>query len=176
MKPLYPIDIVMFRGLRLLVLLALLTLPFAASATCTGKYASLTSYAGGNADSRFFADPVIAARFGKLPVKVRHTLKRNIDEMAVNLVGCHLVISGWVQRHTSETGAIATVDLGSGNVVAAIHSHGHIDVYLIQDPATDASQGSWSDVPKLVRNWAVLADMGFPHQQPHNVHMHPPAQ
>lgn len=74
------------------------------------------------------------------------------------------------------------VDLASGTVIAAIHSGGRIDIYVIPDPASGATHATWDSLPEAMREWAVKADSGFSNQHPRNlaqpasVHFHvPPA-
>lgn len=67
------------------------------------------------------------------------------------------------------------VSLYSGAVTVAIHSHGRTDIYLDNDPTTGASGTSYNAVPFAVKQWAVLADMGFPYQKPASVRVHAPS-
>lgn len=173
MKRLNDRTAVTVRGAAFVISLALAALPLTAAAACTGKYAAMQSYVVKPSKTPFLDLSPVAARLRELPVELRYRLKRNAG--GADLVGCELVASGAVQRHTSETGAIVVFDLATGTVTAAVHGRGSIDVYLIKDPASGPTKGSWSDVPAVVRDWAIMADMGFPSQQPRSVRLHPPA-
>ena len=152
-----------------LMLLALASLPFAASASCAGKLASLQSYAGMHRTGQdLLSAPDIEARLARLPGNDQLPLKRNLDASGpVQLDACHLVVSGNAPHMGTEQDAMLDVDLASGTVIAAIHAGGRIDIYVLADPASGAPR--WDALPRAMREWAVRADMGFPKQQPRNL-------
>jgi len=163
-------------------LLALTCTPFTVSAACAGKGANLQSFAGKYlADHNLLAAPAVAARLQRLPEKERLHLQRNLDVSGpILLDGCHLVITGNAQHMGTEQDAMLDVDLASGDVTAAIHDGGRIDIWFLAEPPAGAPR--WETLPMAMREWAVKADMGFPSQpprslaQPRSVHFHvPPA-
>lgn len=159
---------------------ALAVLPMATSAACNvqgGGTSPLQSYAGNYvSDRNLLAAPAVAARLKRLPAQVRRHLERNLDVAGqIDLVGCHLVLAGNAPHMGGEENAIVDVNLYSGAVTVAIHSRGHTDIWLDKDP-TAATPPPYSAVPGAVQQWAVLADMGFPYQQPASVRVHPPVR
>ncbi|MGH8190904.1 MAG: hypothetical protein ACREP2_05605 [Rhodanobacteraceae bacterium] len=161
-------------------LLVLVVLPFTASAACGGKDADLQSFAGKYlADHNLLAAPAIASRLQRLSSTQRLNLKRSLDVSGpIRLDACHLVVSGNAPHMGTEQDAMLDVDLASGDVIAAIHAGGRIDIYFLGDVAADAAR--WDALPMAMREWAVKADMGFPSQpprsltQPRSVHFHVP--
>ncbi|TAM41685.1 MAG: hypothetical protein EPN32_07290 [Rhodanobacter sp.] len=155
------------RGVQLLLVLA--AIPFAASATCGGKWANLQSYAGKyRADDNLLDAPTLAARLARLPGKERAHLQRNLDVSGpARLDACHLIVTGNAPHMGTEQDAMLEVDLASGVAIAAIHGGGRIDVYVLADQV--AAAPSWEALPKTMREWAVRADMGFPAQPPRNL-------
>ncbi|HEX5353384.1 MAG TPA: hypothetical protein VFW60_04835 [Rhodanobacteraceae bacterium] len=148
-----------------LPLLVLAALPLTAAAACSGKYASMQSYAGKSIYATHFLDtPLVAARLAQLPGKTRLHLKRNLDVSGpLKRVDCHLVVTGNAPHMGTEQDAMLDVDLDSGTTIAAIHGGGRIDVYVLAEPAAGKP---WPSLPRDVRAWAVKADMGFPAQAP----------
>ncbi len=140
-------------------------LPFTAAQACSknGKLAGLMHYAGSTRDDFPTAlddDPAVQARLQGLPTPVRAHLKRNLDVRGpVDLVSCHLVLSGNADHMGGEENAIIDVNLYSGAVTAALLSHGSINIYLDKDPT--AGTGYTAAVPPAVRRWAALAGTGF---------------
>ncbi|HEX5488561.1 MAG TPA: hypothetical protein VFX04_05380 [Rhodanobacteraceae bacterium] len=162
----------------LIALLALATLPTAATAACTtkdGGVSPMQAYAGNYLnDKNLLAAPAVAARLKSLPVPVRQHFERNLDVAGqIDLVGCHLVVAGNAQHKGGEENAIVDVNLYSGAVTFAIHSRGRTDIWLDQDP-TALTSPPYAAVPGAVKQWAVLADLGFPYQKPASVQVHPP--
>lgn len=157
------------RGVLILVLLVFAAIPPIASATCTGKFAALQSYAGKyRADDDLLNAPALAALLGRLPGDERLHLRRNLDVSGpAVLEACHLIVSGNASHMGTEQDAMLDVDLASGTAIAAIHAGGRIDIYLLADQASAAP--SWKVLPQAIREWAVRADMGFPTQQPRNL-------
>jgi hypothetical protein len=154
-------------------LIALIAASPAASAACSGNLASLQSSAGSRtAETNLLATPPIAARLAALPRRLRDLVHRSAGG-TIDLVGCHLVVSGSTPHRGGDEASIVDVDLASGRVTVATHSHGVTDIYL--DRGAGAQRGSYADVPAAVRTWALLADMGFPYQQPRTVRIHPAA-
>jgi hypothetical protein len=151
-------------------------LPLAAPAACTGKYAAMQSWAGSNLhEKNLLAAPPVAARLQQLPAAVRNHLKRNLFVAGtIDLVGCGLVLTGIAAHMGGEEGAIVDFNLYSGAVTLGIHSRGRIDIWPDNAAATTSQHSLYNRVPGAVRNWAILADMGFPYQQPRTVHMHAP--
>ncbi|HEX5463121.1 MAG TPA: hypothetical protein VFW88_00210 [Burkholderiales bacterium] len=156
--------------------LACAALPLAAPAACTGKYAAMQSWAGSYLhEKNLLAAPPVAARLQQLPATVRNHLKRNLFVAGtIDLVGCGLVLTGIAAHMGGEEGAIVDLNLYSGAVTIGIHSRGRIDIWLDKAPATATQRSLYDEVPGAVRNWAVLADMGFPYQQPRSVRVHAP--
>ncbi len=150
------------------MLLALAGLPFAASASCTGKFASLQSYAGKyRAEHDLLAAPAIDSRLDRLPGNEHLHLERNLHVSGpVELNACHLVLVGNAPHMGTEQDAMLDVDLASGTVIAAIHGGGRIDIYVLADAPTAPR---WDALPHAMRAWAVRADMGFPQQQPQDL-------
>jgi len=155
------------------VLLVSIAWPLAASAACTGKLAAMQAYAGNYVgDKNLLAAPAVAARLQQLPTALRQHLERNLDVAGpIDLIDCSLVLRGNAPHQGPEENAIVSVNLYSGAVTVAIHSRGHTDIYLDQDPTAGSG---YAAVPGPVRQWAVLADMGFPYQQPASVRVHVP--
>ncbi|MDN5864882.1 MAG: FG-GAP repeat protein [Gammaproteobacteria bacterium] len=135
---------------------------------CPGEYAGMVSYAGKYMyDTHFFAAPPLATRLARLSVKVRRHLERNLGVTGpIRLVACRLVVSGVAPHLGNIEDAILAFDLSSGTLTAAIHTRGHVDIYIIGNPAADTTGATWDALPGVVRHWAVMADMGFPAQQP----------
>lgn len=154
-------------------LLASIACPFTASAACTGKLAAMQAYAGNYvSDKDLLAAPAVAARLQQLPAPLREHLERNLGVAGlIDLVDCSLLLTGNAAHEGGEEDAIVAVDLYSGAVTVAIHSHGRTDIYLDKDPTVGSG---YAAVPRPVRQWAVLADMGFPYQQPASVQVHAP--
>jgi hypothetical protein len=153
--------------LPLLVLLA--ALPLNAAAACSGKYASMQSYAGKSIYATHFLDtPLVSERLQRLPEKLHLHLKRNLDVSGpLKRVDCHLVVTGNAPHMGTEQDAMLDVDLDSGTTIAAIHGGGRIDIYVLADPVVAAPR--WDTLPRNLREWAVRADMGFPQQPPTNL-------
>lgn len=174
MNPAHRINASFNRGALILGLLTLFALPSATSAACTGEHADMQSYAGNYvSDRNLLAAPLVAARLQRLPAQVRAHLNHNLDVAGpIDLISCHLVLTGNAPHMGGEENAIVAVNLHSGAVSAAIHSGGRTDIYVINDPAAGAHGATYDDVPKVVKDWAVLADMGFPYQQPRTAHVH----
>ena len=154
-----------------LATLVLPAMPVMAGAACSGKLADLQSYAGKyRADHDLLAAPEIAARLARLPQETQLHLKRNLDVSGpVQLVDCHLQLAGNLPHQGGIEGAMFDVDLATGTVIAAIHSGGRIDIYLISDPTAGAAGATWAALPKTMREWAVKADSGFSDQHPRNL-------
>ncbi len=151
------------------VVLALAFSPFTASAACTGTNAGLESWAGKYlADHNLLAAPAIASRLQRLSAKQRLNLRRSLDVSGpIRLDACHLVVSGNAPHMGTEQDAMLDVDLASGDVIAAIHGGGRIDIYLLAEPTPGAPR--WEALPRAMRAWAVKADMGFPSQPPRSL-------
>ncbi|MGA7799293.1 MAG: hypothetical protein WCC36_00645 [Gammaproteobacteria bacterium] len=138
---------------------------FAAAQACSkaGKLAGLIHYAGsvtGDFPTALDGDPAVQARLQRLSPAVQAHLKRNLDVRGpVDLVSCHLVISGNADHMGGEENAILDVNLYSGAVTAAILSHGHITVYLDKDPTAGPVYDA--AVPPAVRRWAAMAATDF---------------
>ena len=129
----------------------------------TGKLAGLLHYAGssrGDITTTLEDDPAVRARLERVPASVRAHLKRNLDVRGpVDLVACHLVLSGNAAHMGGEENAILDVNLYSGAVTAALLSHGRIIIYLDQDPTAGSTYDA--AVPVAVRWWAAMAANGF---------------
>lgn len=164
------------RNASLAALLMLTGLPVVASAACSGKLAALQSYAGNSvSDWNLPAAPAVAARLSRLPAPIHQHLERNLDVAGpIDLIGCHLVLSGNAAHMGGEENAIVDVNLYSGAVTIALHSHGQTDIYLDADPTASTLGGLYGAVPGAVKQWAVLADLGFPYQKPAGVRVHAP--
>ena len=164
------------RNLLFATLLILAALPFGASAACIGKYAYLQSYAGNYiGDMNLLAVPPVAARLAELPASLRRHFERNLDVAGpIDLIGCHLVLSGNAPHMGPEENAIVDLNLYSGAVTLAIHSRGRSDIYLDKNPTAGTIGGLYDAVPGAVQEWAIMADMGFPYQKPASVRVHPP--
>ena len=140
-------------------------LPPASVLACsqTGKLAGLMHYAGsgrGDTPATLDEDPAVQARLQRLPASVRAHLKRKLDAQGpVDLVSCHLVLSGNADHMGGEENAILDVNLYSGAVTVAILSRGQITIYMDQDPT--AGSGYDNAVPTAVRWWAVMASNRF---------------
>ena len=160
------------RSLLPIAVLAL-TLLSPAAAACSGKLESLQSYAGNYVSERnLMTAPSVAARLMRIPSALRQHLERNLGVAGpIDLIGCHLVLAGSAPHMGSEEDAILDVNLYSGAVTIAIHGRGHVDIYLDEDPPAPTPI-LYNAVPGAVRSWAVMADMGFPYQQPASVRLH----
>jgi len=161
------------------LLLALAGTPAAASPACVAKGGGLPpmlDYVGRDAAGRnLLAAPSVAASLARLPVSVREHFERNLDVSGpVDLIDCHLVLSGNAPHMGGEEDAIIDVDLYSGAVTVAVHGRGRTDVYLGAGVAAHLPGDAYGAVPEAVKQWAVLADMGFPYQKPASVLVHPP--
>lgn len=163
------------------MLLATSAIASAAAAACTGPYADLQSYAG-----KYLAEPTdllsaapVVTRLQHLSATERLHLRRNLSVSGpVELDACHLIVSGNAPHRGTEEDAIVDFDLASGTLIAAIHTRGRTDVYLITE--APSATPDWQALPMTVQAWAVRADMGFPEQlppqlvQPRSVHLHAP--
>lgn len=143
----------------------------AAAAACSGKYASLASYAGKPAgDSHFFAEPVIAARLKAFDPGGDFLRKRFAAGGPIRLLHCHLMLS------SSTTGKwfnMLDFDLASGILTRATSDpRQHLnEVELIGDPAAAPPTATWSALPEGVRRWVVEANARFPKQPPASLAM-----
>lgn len=121
-----------------------------------GKLSALIRYAGSDRSSGGILldqDPAVQAFVMRLPAKERAHLERNLDVRGpVDLISCHLVLSGNAIHQGRVEDAILDVSLYSGWITAAIHSGGHVHIYLDHDPAFGG--GYDVAVPQAVRNWA----------------------
>lgn len=86
-------------GFAFTAVLALATLPITATAACTvkgGGTSPMLGYAGNHVgEKNLLAAPTVAAHLERLPPHVRQHLDRNLDVAGeINLIGCHLVLSG----------------------------------------------------------------------------------
>lgn len=153
------------RGMLAALWLMLAAISLNASAACSGKLASLQSYAGkylSHAD--LLAAPALDAILARLPGDQRQRLQRNLDVSGpIQLSDCHLTVAGNAPHMGTEQDAMLDVDLASGTVIAAIHAGGRIDIHVIADHATTPR---WDALPPSLREWAMRADMGFPQQPP----------
>ncbi len=151
---------------RLLVLIALVvTGMFPAAGLACGKdakLAALVSYAGtyaGDTPTALDADPVVSSRLQHLSASVRAELKRDLEVRgAVDLIQCHLALSGNAPHMGGEQNAILDVNLYSGAVTVALLDQGRIRIFLDEDPT--AASG-YQAVPYAVRLWAGMAAGGF---------------
>lgn len=150
------------------LLLVLAALAFNASAACSGKLASLQSYAGKyRGDADVLDAHALATILARLPGNAALHLNRNLDVTGpVELADCHLVLAGNAPHMGTEQDAMLDVGLDTGTVIAAIHGGGRIDIYLLADHATTPR---WETLPRKLREWAVRADMGFPQQPPRDL-------
>lgn len=140
-----------------------------------GRPSPMLAYVGSDAAGRnLLAAPAVAASLARLPVSVRAHFERNLDVSGpVDLIGCHLVLSGNAPHLGGEEDAIVDVDLYSGAVTVGIHGRGRTDIYLDPRTAVSPHGDAYGAVSEAVRQWAVLADMGFPYQKPASVQVHP---
>jgi hypothetical protein len=110
---------------RLAVALLVSLLPFATAQACskTGKLARLMHYAGNYSSGTpdpLDKNPAVQDWLRHLPASVRVHLKRNLDVRGpVNLVDCHLVLSGNADHMGGEENAILDVNLYSGAISSA---------------------------------------------------------
>jgi hypothetical protein len=148
---------------RLLVLVWIALAWLACAQACSGKLAGLMSYAGtytGEAHVPLDANPAVRTRLDRLPESVREHLARNLDARgAVDLIGCHLVLSGNAAHRGGEENAVLDVNLYSGAVTVGLLSRGRIDIYLDED--STAGTGYTGSVPPAVRWWAAMAAGAF---------------
>lgn len=128
-----------------------------------GKLFALLHYAGSDRSSGgplLDQDPAVQAFVMRLPAAVRAHLQRNLDVRGpVDLISCHLVLAGNAVHRGRDEDAILDVALFSGAVTVAIHSGGHVSIYLDHDPATGG--GYDTAVPQAVRNWAAAFAVGI---------------
>ncbi len=152
------------KGLTVLAAVLLAGLFPATGLACgkTGKLAALISYVGtryGDLPATLDTDPAVQARLKRLPAPVRAHLKRNLDVRGpVDLIDCHLVVSGNADHMGGEENAVLDVNLYSGAVTAAILSHHRVIIYLDRDPSAGSG---YNAVPIAVRWWAAMAATGF---------------
>lgn len=159
--------------------LAMVAAP-AAGARCTGKHAALMRYAGHDAldpGPSLLETPLLHARLEHLPAALRIHLLRDLDVRGpVDLIGCHLVLSGNAEHQGGAENAIVDVNLYSGAVTLGLLSRRRITVYLDHDPGAGHSYDG--AVPAAVRWWAAIASTGFVAAQrtPPGLHLVPAAQ
>lgn len=168
--PTYPSRHAVFRAGACLALAAASGSVGAACVTRAGGVPPLLDYAGHDTGERnLLAAPAVAAGLAHLTPAVRQYLVRNLDVGGpIDLVGCHLVLTGNAPHLGGEQDAILDLDLYSEALTVAIHARGRIDIYVDNRPTAPA----YRDLPDAVRQWAVLADMGFPYQRPASVQVH----
>lgn len=159
----------------LVVLSALLwpALPAVAGTACSGRLASLASFAGQYlANHNLLAAPEVVARLDRLPLDQRLQVRRFLDVSGpIQLHECHLVVTGSEPHMGGERDEMLDVDLRSGTLIAALHDQGRIDILVIGDPTAATPASGWNDLPTGMREWAVRADMGFPKQAPRSLAM-----
>jgi hypothetical protein len=160
-----------FMGCLCTCLLARVSLPGAVQACSqNGKLFTLMHYAGsdgGDFPGGLGAEPLVRASLQRLPPSVQAHLFRNLEVHGpVDLVSCHLALSGNVAHMGGLENAILDVNLYSGAVTVALLSQDKITVYLGEDPTAGSG---YNAVPASVRWWVAAAATGF-----HAVD-HPPA-
>lgn len=85
----------------------------------------------------------------------------------------HLACAGGAPRAGSGSDAATHRPSGRRN---HDKDRGHTDIYLDTDPTAGTPGDSYGAVPGAVKQWAVLADMGFPYQKPVSVRVHTPVR
>jgi hypothetical protein len=100
------------------------------------------------------ADPGVAGRLDPLLGPERGHLQRNLAVSgSIDLIACHLVISGNAEHQGGSEGAIVAISLVDGSVAAAIQSAPAIRVY--------AEVGDYVGVPLAIRDWVAVAAGSF---------------
>jgi len=134
-----------------LVLLAMSTTA-TANPACHGKLAFLQAYAGSYESQELLSEPDVTRHLENLPVTVLKHLRKNLNVSGpVDLVSCHLVVTGNAVSGGGNEDAIIDIDLFSGAVVAGLHASIRTDVY--------AADPDYRHLPIAVRDWlAVVAD------------------
>lgn len=118
---------------------------------CPGPLAHLLAYAGTYDQGAVLGDPAVSASLDGLLGPEREHLQETLAVSgSIDLVACHLVISGNAEHQGGERMGIVAVSLVTGGVSAALRSGPEIVVY--------SAAGEVLDLPLAIRDWmAVVA-------------------
>ena len=136
---------------------------------CPGTLNKLLPYAGTYLTDQLLGEPEVTAGLQQLLGKEVDHLRSNISVTgAVDLIACHLVISGNAEHEGGSEQGIVAINVMSGTISAALTTGGRIDVYVDGD--------SYYAVPISIRDWlaVVSTELRYRFDLPANARQLPP--
>ncbi len=142
-----------------MLLPAMIALAAPSSAACTGEFAELARYAGGD-PRRFLEDRAVSSRAAALMANDLARVRTSLAVSgAVDLINCELVVQGNARHRGGEQNAILSFSLYSGIMTVGILDRDRVIIW--STPHRFREQGSYSHLPAHVRDWAYVAAGGF---------------